>query len=42
VLYHDDEAAPFPGIVPIGRLDADLDALAGQDGELEVTVESVK
>jgi hypothetical protein len=39
VLYHDDEAPEFPGIVRIGELDGDLLALARQDGEFEATVE---
>jgi hypothetical protein len=38
VLYHDDEAPEFPGIVRIGRFDGDLDALARQDDEFEATV----
>lgn len=40
VLYHDDEAPEFPGIVRIGRLNDDLDALARQDDEFEATVDS--
>ena len=39
VLYHDDEAPEFAGIVRIGRLDGDLHALARQSGEFEVTVD---
>ena len=42
VLYHDDEAPEFPGIIRIGRLDGDLDALARQDGEFEATVDSAE
>jgi hypothetical protein len=42
VLYHDDEAPEFPGIVRIGSLDGDLEALARQEGEFEVTVESAE
>ena len=42
VLYHDDEAPEFPGIIRIGELDGDLDALARQDGEFEATVESAE
>jgi hypothetical protein len=39
VLYHDDEAPEFPGIVRIGRLAGDLEALARQGGEFEATVD---
>ncbi len=39
VLYHDDEAPEFPGIIRIGELDGDLEALARQNGEFETTVE---
>ncbi len=42
VLYHDDEAPEFPGIIRIGSLDGDLDALARQDGEFEATVDSAE
>ena len=42
VLYHDDAAPEFPGIVRIGRLQGDLDALARQDDEFEATVDSAK
>ena len=42
MLYHDDEAPEFPGIIRIGRLDGDLDALARQDGEFEATVDSAE
>jgi hypothetical protein len=39
VLYHDDDAPEFPGIVRIGRLDGDLNALARQGNEFEATVD---
>jgi hypothetical protein len=39
VLYHDDDASEFPGIVRIGRLDGDLNALVRQADELEATVD---
>ena len=42
VLYHDDEAPEFPGIIRVGSLDGDLDALARQDGEFEATVDSAE
>jgi len=42
VVYHDDEAPEFPGIVRIGRLNGDLDALARQDDEFEATVDSAE
>ena len=42
VLYHDDEAPEFPGIIRIGSLDGDLNALARQDGEFEATVDSAE
>jgi len=42
VLYHDDEAPEFPGIVRIGRLHGDLEALARQDDEFEATVDSAE
>ena len=39
VLYHNDEAPEFPGIIRIGSLDGDLDALGRQVGEFEATVD---
>ena len=42
VLYHDDEAPEFPGIVRIGRLDGDLEALTRQSDEFEATVDAVE
>ena len=38
VLYHDDDAPEFSGIVRIGRLEGDLEALARQGDEFEATV----
>jgi hypothetical protein len=42
VLYHDDEAPEFPGIVRIGRLDGDLEALTRQSDEFEATVDAAE
>ena len=39
VLYHDDDAPEFPGIVRIGRLEGDLNSLARQGDEFEATVD---
>jgi hypothetical protein len=42
VLYHDDGAPEFPGIVRIGRLDGDLEALTRQSDEFEATVDAAE
>jgi hypothetical protein len=42
VLYHDDEAPEFPGIVRIGRLDGDLEALTRQSDGFEATVDAAE
>jgi hypothetical protein len=42
VLYHDDEAPEFPGIIRIGRVDGDLAGLARQAGEFEATVDGAE
>jgi hypothetical protein len=42
VLYHDDEAPEFPGIVRIGRLDGDLEALTRQSDDFEATVDAAE
>ena len=42
VLYHDDEAPEFPGIVRIGRLDGDVEALTRQTDEFEATVDAAE
>ena len=42
VLYHDNAAPEFPGIVRIDRLDGDLDALTRQSDEFEATVDAAE
>ena len=39
VLYYDDGAPYFDGIVRIGEFDGDLDALERQDNEVEISIE---
>jgi hypothetical protein len=39
VFYYDSDAPHFDGIVPIGRLDGDADALERQSGDFRVTIQ---
>jgi hypothetical protein len=39
VFYYDDDAPYFAGIVRIGELDGELDAIEGQSDDFDVTIE---
>jgi hypothetical protein len=39
VFYYDDDAPFFNGIVRIGQLDGELDAIERQSGDFAVTIE---
>jgi hypothetical protein len=39
VFYYDNDAAYFNGIVRIGALDGNVDAIRSQDGDIRLTVE---
>jgi hypothetical protein len=42
VFYYDDEAPAFDGIVRIGEIDGDVQALARWSGDVEATVERAR
>jgi hypothetical protein len=42
VLYYDDDAPAFDGIVRIGQIDGDFEALRRLEGDFEAAVERAR